>query len=341
MLANGERLYEGYVLNGETFIITAPAFNMVWYRGLLSELEWENLRLGNPNRYAYEKFGDRYLEHLRSFTERVLSEVRRRFREEELREEFVPMPEDYVREILGLPVEEIRISEDVKEETSAEDIRRTLMALGYTNYYIKGEGEEGNRNLAPYLGVCEAMEQGDTAFLLLYPRRLVLVGRIGDTHFVAVTPGINTALNTLIQFPPGHVVARMRGAPISRFKEVGVPIAKVVALGKDNLQVSVLRHVAQFINVERTFNIKPEEISQLLYDYKDWLSKVDDYLQEHPPSHMTKPAWKKIVAAHLDDYPHPEDFKRMLSVLTYGEVEIPGCRVLRKIEEVNGTSAGT
>ena len=341
VFSNGEKVYEGYVLNGQKFIIVAPILNMVWYRGLLSDVEWENLRLGNPHRYAYEKFGEEYLKHLKVFTERVLEEVRKRFNEEDLREEFVAMPEDYVREILGFPVEEVKIAEETRESRSAEQIKRTLMALGYTNYYINGDYGEGNRNLAYYTEVCEAIKEGDTAFLLLYPKRLVLVGRLGDTHFVAVTPGINTAINTLLQFPPGHTIARMRGAPVSRFKNVGVPMAKVVALSKDRLQVSTLRHVGQFINVEDSIEIKPEDISRLLRSYKRWLSKVEGYLKNNPPSHMTLPAWRKIVAAYLDDYPHPDDFRRMLSVLTYGEVEIPECEGTNDLKEVKGTSSST
>ncbi len=341
VFANGEKVYEGYVLNGETFITAAPALNMVWYRGLLSEIEWENLRLGNPHRYAYEKFGERYLEHLRRFTERVLNSIRERFGAGELEERFVPMPEDHVREILGFPVEEIKIAEELRGDASTDEIKRTIMALGYTNYYINGGQGEGNRNLAPYTEVCEAIEEGDTAFLLLYPKRLVLVGRVGDTHFVAVTPGINIALNTLLQFPPGHIVAQMRGASISRFRNVGVPMAKVVALDKDRLQVSTLRHVGQLIKVEYSVEMRPENMSKLLNDYKAWLSKVEGYLKENPPSHMTLPAWRKIVAAYLDDYPHPEDFRRMLSVLTYGEVDIPECEGLHELKAVRELSSST
>jgi len=65
----GRLVYSGYYLNGKLFVVDAPALNRIWYKGLLSEVEYENERMGNPMRYAYEKYGEKYIEHLRKVHE--------------------------------------------------------------------------------------------------------------------------------------------------------------------------------------------------------------------------------------------------------------------------------
>ncbi len=337
----GDRiLYSGYYLNGRLFILSAPALGKVWYKGLLSEVEYESERLGNPMRYAHEKYGDRYIKHLEAFTREVLREVKERFAGENLKTNFVPMAEEHVREILGIPLPrkvegvEAEESEDVEElrlTISADTLEAHLKSLHYLDYYINGKG---TKELATYLDICEAIKHEDTSFLLIHPHRIVLVGRIGPVQFVGVAPGIKVATATLLYLyekcgstsPPS-----LERLPVGIFREVGIPVAKVLLTDEDRVKISLFRHIGTMVKVDKEVETDLETFHEMFNRWHEWIDAVLYRLRLTPPSRWTKRAWSKLIEAYLEDFPHPLDFERILKVEALSEAEIPRCEGLTRL----------
>ncbi|NPA80730.1 MAG: hypothetical protein GXO29_06755 [Thermotogae bacterium] len=335
-------VYEGYILNGEKFI--TRAFGEPWYKGLLSEVEILNTQFGNPAKYAYSTYGERYLQHMRDFTRRVLERVGREYGEVE--EEFSEIPEEHVREILGLPEEEqpkpkpksrrdrsivlellnrpVVVEGKSRRRDKRPDLKRLFSALGYRTFYINGEG---NSRLEPYLRVCENIKHGDTSVLFIFPRFSVLVGRMDDTHFVAVPPGTSVALDTLRNLHFQTVPEEQR-LHISVFKDVGVPVGKVHLTSESVFRISVFRHIGEVVKVETDKEMDLDSVKTSIGRYRRWVREVETSLVDNTPSHLTRPAWQKIVMAHLDDYPHPEDFERAIQVFSHDKVNIPKCDIV-------------
>ncbi|NPB03226.1 MAG: hypothetical protein GXO39_02280 [Thermotogae bacterium] len=319
-------LYEGYMLNGELFILKSPFLRMKWYEGLLSEEEYLNFMLDNPLRGAYEKYGERFISHLRSFTALIQDLVSK---EGDFDVILTPLPENHVREALGFPVE---ISEDrqtpeilsgieqaVKGKRSVAEVEEMLKTLGYVRYFVEGHG---SKSLEPYLHVCDAIKHGNTSLLLLFSRYTLLIGRVKDTRFVGIPPGITVAMDTLEQLPFSGV-PEVRSMPISIFREVGVPVGKIHRIGRDRYHVSEMRHTGELVRITKDMRMSKETVKRYVKIYREWVKRVDSEVVEFPPTHLTKPAWKKMVAAYLDDYPHPTDFGRVIQVAAFGEIKIP------------------
>jgi hypothetical protein len=96
-------VYEGYLIEGNLFILKSPRYDMRWYDGLLSEEEYNDHIMGNPLEYAHKRYGDKFLSHVERFTEEVLNRVERELDRESIRYVLKELPEDHVRVILGLP----------------------------------------------------------------------------------------------------------------------------------------------------------------------------------------------------------------------------------------------
>ena len=345
-------IYSGYYLNGRLFAVEAPALNRIWYKGLLSEVEYENERMGNPMRYAYEKYGEKYIKHFEKFTRDVLKEVERTFQREDLDITMISMPEEHVREILGLPADlTFENGEDLTSEglevksLSLESLEDHLKALRYREYYINGKG---NEDLAHYLKVCESLRRGGRSFLIVYPKRIVLVGNLGGLEFVALAPGIRVAVETLrwISKQTGSDVADLQDEDIKRmsisqFIEVGVPLAKVLLKDRTGLLTCVFRHIGNFVSLDREILMDGEELITVYGEYVEWVNRVLNEVRFTPPPTMTKPAWSKLVEAYLEDFPHPLDFKRMINVDLLGEVQIPECKALNRLYALSTSHGGS
>ncbi len=344
-----EVVYSGYYLNGRLFVVDAPALNRIWYKGLLSEVEYENERMGNPMRYAYEKYGDRYIKHFEKFTREVLEEVEKTFQREDLDITMISMPEEHVREILGLPADlTFENGEDITSESleikslSLESLEGHLKALRYREYYINGRG---NGDLIPYLNMSENRKRGRSSFLLIYPRRIVLVGNLHGLEFVALAPGIKVAIETLRwiskQTGFGEADTDENRLTISRFVEVGVPLSKVLPEGEDRFRVRIFRHIGNFVSVDNEVLMAGKDLNTKYGEYVEWVKRVMNEVRFTPPPTMTKPAWSKLVEAYLEDFPHPLDFKRMINVDLLGEVNIPECKAINRLYALSTSSGGS
>jgi len=187
--------------------------------------------------------------------------------------------------------------------------------------------------------------RGGRSFLLIYPRRIVLVGNLHGLEFVALAPGIKVAAETLQWISRrtgfGEVDTDEIRLPISRFVDVGVPLSKVLPEGDDRFLVRIFRHIGNFVSTDREVPMAVEALTTVYDEYVEWVKRVLNELRFTPPPTMTKPAWSKLVDAYLEDFPHPMDFKRMISVDLLGDVNIPECKAINRLYALSTAPGGS
>ncbi|MEO0215365.1 MAG: hypothetical protein ABIL12_07680 [candidate division WOR-3 bacterium] len=99
-----------------------------WYDGLLSYEEVENNLFGNLFEYAFKKHGQKYVEHLVVYSNRVIQEALTGAVENnwQLEAEFIHEDEDTVRESIGI----------LKVKSEIEAFAKTLQSLGAKEIFI-------------------------------------------------------------------------------------------------------------------------------------------------------------------------------------------------------------
>ncbi len=120
-------LLYAYVLKGAPVYASSFVMGEKWYEGLLTRQEVDDNLFGNIFRYAYEKYGKRFIEHMVAYSREVLKAVVLNIAENrwEVEVEFEPKSEEYIKESLG-----------ISGKSTLESWARSLLAVGATSVYI-------------------------------------------------------------------------------------------------------------------------------------------------------------------------------------------------------------
>ena len=305
---DGEPIYEGYILNGRPFVVKARRYREVWYRGLLTEEEYQNHMMGNPFEYARITYGDRYLSHMEEFSRRIIERADRDFGRENVRLVFRELPEEHVRLVLGLPGDGWKIS-----------FVRSIGGKVWT-------GKEAEALLP-------LVRNGREEFLmvLVYPRYTALAGSAGTERFVVLTSRVDRAIDVLRRVPSGGGKEPER-FNLEEFVGLGVPFARIVGRGDGTASIRTYRRIGTVIKGETEVSVSLGTLKRAVKRYWAWVRTVERVVPSERPPHLTLPAWRKMVMAYLDDYPNPEDFTRILSVEAGRPVDVPTLNLLPERE---------
>ena len=305
---DGEPIYEGYILNGRPFVVKARRYGEVWYRGLLTEEEYQNQMLGNPFEYARITYGDRYLSHMEEFSRRIIERANGDFGRENVRLVFRELPEEHVRLVLGLPGDG-----------------------GKTSFVRSIGGKVWTGKEAEALLPLVRNGRGEFLMVLVYPRYTALAGSSGTERFVVLTSRVDRAIDVLRRVPSGGGKEPER-FNLEEFAGLGVPFARVVDRGDGTASIRTYRRIGTVIKGKTEVSVSLGTLKRAVKRYWAWVRTVERVVPSERPPHLTLPAWRKMVMAYLDDYPNPEDFTRILSVEAGRPVDVPTLNLLPERE---------
>ena len=165
----GDPLLYAYFLKGVPVYASSFVVREKWYEGLLTREEVDANIFGNLFKYAYDRYGRRFLEHMVAYSRNVLKAVLRAVAENgwEVEVEFLERSEDHIRESIG-----------ITEVTTIEGWAKSLLSIGATGVYI------------PSTDRMLGMVRGDT----LREVYNVLISNFGDVDVVYSTPFANAFL---------------------------------------------------------------------------------------------------------------------------------------------------
>ncbi len=306
----GDPLLYAYFLRGVPVYASSFVVQGKWYEGLLTREEVDDNIFGNLFKYAYDKYGKRFLEHIVAYSKEVLKEVLRALADNgwKVEVEFLERTETHIRESIG-----------ITKVTTIEGWAKSLLSIGATGVYIP----DTDRVLG--------MSRGDT-LRQLYG---VLTERFGDTDVVYSTPFANVFLlhrderpvlimvrfsmgfeevenfkrlllsTDPVPYPGGLKVGQELPFPI--VDEVGKPFAVALRKGKDLYDFVILKgdgiaHVYA-MDVEGVFNTiidLGEKLSAVLYRTLDRIGN-----RNIPPAVMDMQ-----IRILMMTHPHPDDFIR-------------------------------
>ncbi len=309
-----EPIYEGYFLKGKPFVVKAQKYGEVWYRGLLSEEEYQNNLMGNPFEYAHRVYGDRYVRHMDEFARRIMNRAKGDFGEENLRFIFRELPEEHVRLVLGLTADD-----EGGTERGEGLIDGIIKRLGCGRVWV---GEEAKA----LLGEIQP-KRADSLTAFVYPHYLMLVGSVKSEKFVVLTSRLES-IDLMMEWDSnGESEDEPERFKLETFSGVGVPFARIKVKGNGVASLRIYRRIGTIVRTEVDVPLSVVQIKRVVEEYRTWVRFVESEVQLLRPSHITLPAWRKMIMAYLDEYPNPEDFARILTVETGLSVEVPTVRV--------------
>ena len=116
-----------YVFNGEPVYAESFLVKEKWWEGLLSDDEVETYVFDNLYRYAFQKNGDRYLQRLKEYTQRVIENAIKTAMDNgwELEKEFMDIPPEKIASMFSiLPDKDTRTYDPLN--------------MGFVNTYVEG-----------------------------------------------------------------------------------------------------------------------------------------------------------------------------------------------------------
>jgi len=310
--AFGDPLLYAYFLKGVPVYASSFVVREKWYEGLLSREEVDQNIFGNIFKYAYDKHGKRFLEHLVSYSRNVIKEVLRAVAENgwEVEAEFLERPESHIKESIG-----------ITSRTTVENWAKTLLSIGATSVYI------------PRRDRVLGMVRGDNIKRLY----AVLRRNFGDSDVIYSTPFANAFLIHRLGEPVLVVADFMMGfEEIENFKHllkstepvvyegtlepgrkmdfpvldgIGKPFAVALRKDKNRYDLAVIRddRVAYLypMDVEKVFATivdLAEKSSAVLYRILDKIDEGRGIPQRVMDMHI-----RILMMMH----PHPEDLYKV------------------------------
>ncbi len=306
----GDPLLYAYFLRGVPVYASSFVVREKWYEGLLTREEVDNNIFGNLFKYAYDRYGKRFLEHMVAYSRGVLKEVLRALAENgwKVEVEFLERTDSHIKESIG-----------ITKVTTIEGWAKSLLSIGATGVYIPSTDKvlgmsRGDTLRQIYEAVTERFGDSDVVYSTPFANAFLL-HRDGEPVLIMVsfTMGFEEAENFKKLLPstdpvlyPGKLEVG-QSLPFPIVDGVGKPFAVALRKDEDLYDLAILKgdsvaHVYA-MDVEGVFNTVidlGEKLSAVLYRI---LEKVED---ENIPQTVMDMQIRILMMSH----PHPDDFTK-------------------------------
>lgn len=306
----GDPLLYAYFLKGVPVYASSFVVREKWYEGLLSREEVDTNIFGNLFKYAYDRYGRRFVEHMVSYSRNVLKEVLRALAENgwEVEVEFLERTEEHIKESIG-----------IIGTTTLEGWAKSLLSIGATGIYIPSTDKvlgmsRGDTLRKIYGAITERFGDADVVYSTPFANAF-LVHRDGEPVLIMVnlTMGFEEVENFKKLLPstdpvpyPGDLKVGM-AVPFPIVDGVGKPFAVALRRAENLYDLAIIKgdrvaHVYA-MDVEGVFNTVidlAEKLSAALYRV---LERLED---RNVPQTVMDLQIRILMMAH----PHPDDFTR-------------------------------
>ncbi len=307
----GDPLLYAYFLKGVPVYASSFVVRGKWYEGLLTRKEVDDNIFGNIFRYAYDKHGKRFIEHIVKYSQNVLKEVLKSLAESgwEVEVEFLERSEEDIKESIG-----------ITRSTTIEGWAKSLLSVGATAVYI------------PSSDKVIGMMRGDT----LKKVYNILLSNFGDVDAIYSTPLANAFVihkdgepllvfisltigfeevesfkRLLSSTPPvpyeGEIeVGRSYDFPV--IDGVGRPFAFALRKGMNTFSLAIVREN----RVAHVYTMDVDGVFSMILDLAERLSaELYRVLEKVENENIPQTVMDLQIRILMMSHPHPEDFRKV------------------------------
>jgi len=307
----GDPLLYAYFLRGVPVYASSFVVRERWYEGLLTREEVDDNIFGNIFRYAYDKHGKRFVEHMVKYSQNVLKEVLRSLAESgwEVEVEFLERSDEDIKESIG-----------ITKSTTIEGWAKSLLSIGATAVYIPSDDK--------VIG----MARGDT-LKKIYD---VILSNFGDGDVMYSTPFVNAFVihkdgepllvfvNLAMGFEEVESFKRLLSStppvPYDREIEVGKaydfpvidgvgrPFAFALRKGMNAFSLAIVRES----RVAHVYTMDVEGVFSMILDLAEKLSaELYRVLERVENENIPQAVMDLQIRILMMSHPHPEDFRKV------------------------------